>query len=1167
VAAGIYDAVRLERVSALRIDDVFVRTSVARKRIEVDLTLVNASATARIVVPEVLIIDPEGIAQLRLSGQAVNMAAGSSVVTGVRADWLARNLWTPATPRLHRAEARVVDGGREVDHRAVTFGFREFTAQGRDFHLNGRRQVLLRKSWIGDRAAGLDRNAVIGFLRDEIVQQNCLRLHTNFNNPFVIDAADHVGMLLIPEFSSYYQRHNRYFPITQAAAWEANTAETMRRVVRRYRNHPSIILWSLANETMWDNTTPEHMAVADILAKTVRAADPTRLLQGDGEITWDGRLDALNIHYPEGDAGTVGKRYDNSGWVVPNDLDWLKPEGTNHSWRADFLWDRPLMIGEFYAPDGDEPERYTPYAGDAVYDRAMWMLGDFYGRDDLPTRKSPWIDMVKMSSDHYRAAGVACLNPWTGSGFQTMPALLVAPLDHFPNAFGGEDFPRRFFVANDHHQSWPELHVQASMVVDGRIVWTDPRIPANCAPGESMRFTLTVKPPRVEAPTRAQLVVRLRWTRGQSPRELHRHEETVWISPRPNLSDVEAGRIALADSAAGTTAKALAGLGLTLASGPTDDEGLAGKRLLVIGEGAAGSADLAAAARFAERGGHVLVLHQKALEAFVPAQPEIDPRHAATFSWRKAEHPALAGLDDGQLRFWRPDHLVVTETLLRPSAGAAVPVASCGGRYGMRWSPLAEVRHGQGSVTFCQYLLADRVAVEPAAARILAQAIRAGVAASPQAPAPALRLLGAGPDVRAVLQASHVLTTDGPDGDGPALLDATQPPDAALAARLLGEVQVGRTLWLRGLNETTLPGVQALLPWKPTFAPLPKDVNGAIRRASHPLADGLGSGDLYWARGPMNWDRGLGGDGKPTVPLGGPVVIPPTLDGAVLLTEPELLLAVPVGKGWVLIDQLGWDRGLAAETERVTRIAACLARNAGAGFRAPDDATRRYRFTGLDLARFANRGYSDEKAGDGVGGWTDQGDNDLRYFLVNHTGLVGGNAVATEAFPASVRLQGVEYRLIDPKANANRAVLVLRAAEHDPAAPSEVHGIPVGSAKADRLWFLHTGVWPAKGGHGTVVARYEVVYADGTRALVPVRSGVEINDWWDPKPLPGASVAWTGRNDKTAPVGVYSMPWDNPSPERPIAAIDVIGGLAETQLVLLGITLGVDEGDVQGLRN
>jgi beta-galactosidase len=1164
---GIYDEVRLELVSELRIDDIFVRTSVEKKRIEVDLTLVNDGQTARTVTPVVTIIDPNGVAQLSIAVPSITVAPGKTQTVTPAADWLAPLLWTPGTPNLYRAVAELRQGNAVADRLATTFGFREFAAKGRDFLLNGRRQVLLRNSWLTGGASDR-RELALRMVRDETSRYNCIRQHLGFINPHVIAQADASGMMVIPEFWGFYQNSNKSFPISQADAWVPNTVETMQRLVKRYRNHPSVIMWSITNETFWNSEAPEHMAVAERLIAGIKAVDPTRLLQADAGVSYGGRLPAINIHYPEGSSDiskgepdTVGRLYENSGWVVPNDFAWLKKEGVSRAWRSSFTWDRPLMIGEFYARDGDEPERYTPYTGDASYDHTAWRWQDFGGRDALPTRNNPWIDMVKMSCDHYRAAGVACLNPWTGSGPQLMPPLLVAPLNYHPTAFGGEDFPRRFVVINDHNVSevlpLRDIHLQAGLLINGREVWSERRIPAHVEPGESKEVTITVKAPAVASQMRGRLIVRMMYMRGPWPVELCRHEEDMWIAPRASLADIDPKSIALVDAGDGPTAKALASLGLPLQPSICDDAALAGKRVLVIGENAAAKADLSAVARFAERGGQVLVLHQKNIDQFVPGQPEIDAKHAASFSWRSAKHPILAGLDDEQLRFWRPDHLVVTESLVRPSVGAAAPLAASGGRYGMHWSPLVELRHGKGTITFCQYLLTERVAVEPAAGRILSQAIRAALAVAPSEPAPALRLAeGVSKETRAMLSVCNVRTSDGLEGTGPVLVNAATPPNADVLKRLRTEVEGGRVLWLRGLDEKTAPAIAAILPWKPSFAPLAKGTVGVIRRVNHPLIAGLGSGDFYWARG---------NEAKATTPIGGPVLAPPTLDAAVLLTEPALLVAVPLGKGWVLVDQLAWDKALAPETERATRIVSCLARNAGAGFLPP--VGRRYQFSYINLAKFANRGYLDEKAGDGVGGWTDQGDNDMRFFLVNHAGTVGGMAgmaVAGESFPTQIKFQGITYQLTDPKVNDGKAVLTLRGGPNDPNAPSEARGIPVGGVKADRLWFLHTACWGSAGGYGVEVARYEVVYADGSHTAAPVRQGQEISDWWNPMPLAGAQVVWTGCNPKTAPIGIYSMPWDNPNPDKPIASIDVVGNIAQTQLVLLAVTLGVeDQGGAQ----
>lgn len=1147
VMPGIYDSVYLEAVPVLRIDDVFVKTSVAKKTIAVEVTLANASKAALRTTPTVIIRDPDGRACLELAGTPTDVPAGASVGVELSAEWIAPHLWSPGTPTLYRAEVALGEGDRQT----VNFGFKEFAAKGTDFQLNGRRQVLLRSSWLtpNGRPADLVQPNV---MKDQ-ESFNCLRQHLAQVNRTLIEQADRTGMMVIPEFWGFYQSGDQQFPISEAARWTPSIVETMRRVIRRYRNHPSVIMWSVTNETFWNSTKPEHMAVADLLVKAMTATDPTRLLQADAELSYEGRLPTINIHYPEGEAGTTSLQYVNSGWVVPNDLDWLHKGGANKSWRAEFTWDRPLMVGEFYARDGDEPERYTPYAGDRAYDRTAWSWQDFGGRDDSVPGGNPWIDMVKMTCDHYRAAGVACLGPWTGLGKQTMPRLNVAPLDHFQNAFAGEDCVRRFVVMNDGAISYNDIHLQAGLLIDGREVWAERKIPAQVEPGEQKELVITIKPPALTNPTKAKLLIRMCWMRGPWPSELARYEEDLFIAPHPSLAAIDAASVALIDHPAGTTAKALSDLGLKLTPIALDDTLLAGKRLLIIGEGAAKGLDLAAAARFAERGGQVLVLHQTACDPFVPGQPEIDPRHAASFSWHQSAAPALAGLDDEQLRWWRPNHLVATETLIRPSAGAAASLAASGGRYGMHWSPLADIRHGTGTVTFCQYLLTERISSEPAAAQILAQAVRAGVAAKPSAPAPALQVIGAGTKALAMLAACHVQTTTDAADHGPILLDLTAGPDAATITRLRAAVEAGRTVWLRGLTEQTAGSVANLLPWKPGFAPLAKNQLGAIVRGTHALTAGLGNGDLYWARGDA--------PKATTTPLGGPVIVPPTLDTAVLLTEPALLVAVPVGKGWILIDQFAWDQALSIETERATRLVSCLARNAGAGFTPPEDGMRRYTFTGVDLSEKANRGYYDPTAGDGVGGWTDQGDNDMRYFLINHTGMVNGMAVAPELFPAQIKLAGVDWRLVIPKANHDKAVITLRGnATIDPASPAEVRGIAVGGVRADRVWFLHSAAWPATGGYGTVVATYAVTYADGTTAEAPVRFGQEINDWWNPQPMSGAQVAWTGRNAKSTSIGIYSMPWDNPYPEKPIASIGVISAQAGTQVTVLGITLGVDTG-------
>ena len=257
VMAGIWGGVRLELVPEARLGDIFVRTSVAKKRIEVELTLVNDGAAERTLVPAVAVRGPDGGPACSLSGQAVVLAARSSRTVTLAADWIAPYLWTPTTPTTYTAEAVLRQDAATVDRLATTFGFREFAVAGRDFQLNGRRQVLLRNSWLT--APGADREVVCRQMRDETTHFNTIRLHLGFIDQAIIQQADQAGMMVIPEFWAWWENSDVCWPLAQKAVWMPAAQETMARLVKQYRNHPSVVMWSLGNETGWNDVRPEWL--------------------------------------------------------------------------------------------------------------------------------------------------------------------------------------------------------------------------------------------------------------------------------------------------------------------------------------------------------------------------------------------------------------------------------------------------------------------------------------------------------------------------------------------------------------------------------------------------------------------------------------------------------------------------------------------------------------------------------------------------------------------------------------------------------------------------------------------------------------------------------------------------------------------------------------------
>lgn len=165
-------------------------------------------------------------------------------------------------------------------------------------------------------------------------------------------------------------------------------------------------------------------------------------------------------------------------------------------------------------------------------------------------------------------------------------------------------------------------------------------------------------------------------------------------------------------------------------------------------------------------------------------------------------------------------------------------------------------------------------------------------------------------------------------------------------------------------------------------------------------------------------------------------------------------------------------------------------------------------FVPLAVSASGNRGLQDDVAEDGQGGWTDQGRNDLR-------------ALPLGLLPA----QGVSFRLAEP-------VVVLRGSER-PAFPSECREVPVG-IPVHGIRFLHTAAWSAE--RGVPVAEYVIRYTDGKELVVPVRYGMEINDWWNVQAPSHARIAWQGANGESE-VAVYAMQWTNPNADIPVAGV------------------------------
>lgn len=168
----------------------------------------------------------------------------------------------------------------------------------------------------------------------------------------------------------------------------------------------------------------------------------------------------------------------------------------------------------------------------------------------------------------------------------------------------------------------------------------------------------------------------------------------------------------------------------------------------------------------------------------------------------------------------------------------------------------------------------------------------------------------------------------------------------------------------------------------------------------------------------------------------------------------------------------------------------------------------------VDLGTAANMGFADEKAGDGIGGWSDQGpDNDFRTFDFRQTSL-----------------GGMEFKIADPAMNGGHAVITLFNGKFT--AKIETAAKPA----ARFLYLLHTTTYNSEK-KGSRIGTINITLADGKKVVHEVLAGVDVTDWWNPGYLENASVVVKKVNPNST-VGVYLSKFDISDLPAEVSAIE-----------------------------
>lgn len=280
--SGIYRNVRLMLTNKIAVDHWGIRITTPRVSNEwaeviIDEVVRNSYKGKRDVVMETVLYDASGNIVARSQPQENKLEEGGNyfrTFLGINQP----QLWSVDNPYLYKAVTRIRSGKNMLDEYATPFGIRYFNFDAqKGFSLNGKPLKILgvcNHHDLGPLGAAINTRALERQL--EILKAmgcNAIRTAHNPPAPELLDLCDKMGFLVMDEiFDMWKKRKNRFDYHLDFDAWHQRDLEDM---VRRDRNHPSIIMWSIGNEIreQFDST---GIRITRELAQLVKELDTTR---------------------------------------------------------------------------------------------------------------------------------------------------------------------------------------------------------------------------------------------------------------------------------------------------------------------------------------------------------------------------------------------------------------------------------------------------------------------------------------------------------------------------------------------------------------------------------------------------------------------------------------------------------------------------------------------------------------------------------------------------------------------------------------------------------------------------------------------------------------------------------------------------------------------------
>ena len=369
--SGIYRHVWLTITDPLHVGHwgTYVTTpnvSAEEATVRIQTLIRNEHAEARPCTLKTTVLDP--------AGKVVTTAEATQTVPAGGTHEFSQDLtvprparWSVKSPHLYTAATTVTTGDKTVDTYSTPFGIRDVVWDpDRGLLINGQSQLLKGVCIhhdLGALGAAFHEKAMARRLKAlKSIGCNAIRTAHNPPAPQLLDLCDRMGFLVIDEAFDKWG--------SGRSPWVKSWQKDLRSMLRRDRNHPSVILWSVGNEVS-EQTSDDGPKKLKMLTEFVHKEEPSRKVTCGAKPSYSpdfvNAMDVASLNYQE-------------------------------QWFEKYRKDNPKIVilsSEayiYYRGKGDNKKAYHPFNPWLDVEKNDYAVGTFYwtGIDYLGEARAGW---------------------------------------------------------------------------------------------------------------------------------------------------------------------------------------------------------------------------------------------------------------------------------------------------------------------------------------------------------------------------------------------------------------------------------------------------------------------------------------------------------------------------------------------------------------------------------------------------------------------------------------------------------------------------------------------------------------------------------------------------------------------------------------------------------